>query len=43
MSGVNSPQLLIGLAQCYTGIHVENLNLASVNFLHDGKPKYWIM
>jgi hypothetical protein len=43
MSGVNAPQLLIGLAQSYTGLHVENLNLARVNFLHDGKPKYWIM
>jgi hypothetical protein len=43
MSGVNAPQLLIGPAQSYTGLHVENINLASVNFLRDGKPKYWIM
>ncbi|EFX64378.1 hypothetical protein DAPPUDRAFT_266513, partial [Daphnia pulex] len=37
------PQLLIGPAQSYTGMHVENLNLANVIFLHDGKPKYWII
>ncbi len=43
LSGVNFPQLLIMPAQSYTGIHVENLNFASVNFLHDSKPKYWIM
>lgn len=43
MDGVNAPQLLIGGAQSYTALHVENLNLASVNFLHDGKAKYWIV
>jgi jumonji domain-containing protein 2 len=43
MDGVNAPQLLIGGAQSYTALHVDNLNLASVNFLHDGKAKYWIV
>jgi hypothetical protein len=42
MSGVNFSQFLVGPAQSFTGIHVENLNLASVNFLDSGHA-YWIM
>lgn len=41
--GVNTSQLIVGSAQSHTGIHVENLNLPSCNYLHDGEDKFWIV
>ncbi|XP_032785720.1 lysine-specific demethylase 4E-like [Daphnia magna] len=42
MPGINTCQLLLGHAMSYTGWHVENVNLPSVNYHHSGKPKYWV-
>jgi hypothetical protein len=41
--GVNTSQLIVEPAQSHTGIHVENLNLLSCNYLHDGEDKSWIV
>ncbi|KAK4017309.1 hypothetical protein OUZ56_032256 [Daphnia magna] len=43
MNGINTCQLLLGHAMSYTGWHVENVNLPSINYHHSGKPKYWVV
>ncbi|XP_045024637.1 lysine-specific demethylase 4E-like [Daphnia magna] len=43
MPGINTCQLLLGHAMSYTGWHVENVNLPSINYHHSGKPKYWVV
>lgn len=43
MTLINKSQVLFGQAQSYTFWHVENLNMSSINYLHSGKRKYWIM
>ncbi|KAK4006265.1 hypothetical protein OUZ56_011421 [Daphnia magna] len=43
MPGINTCQLLLGHAMSYTGWHVENFNLPSINYHHSGKPKYWVV
>jgi hypothetical protein len=41
--GVNTTQLMFGEVQSFTCWHVEDENLLSINYLHSGKHKYWIM
>ncbi|KAI9558517.1 hypothetical protein GHT06_015305 [Daphnia sinensis] len=43
MPGINTCQLLLGHAMSFTGWHTENVNLPSINCLHSGKPKYWVV
>jgi hypothetical protein len=43
MSGINTPHIMLGQAGTMKGFHVEDLNLFSVNYLHSGAPKYWIV
>ncbi|KAK4006949.1 hypothetical protein OUZ56_012103 [Daphnia magna] len=43
MTLINKSQVLFGQAQSYTFWHVENLNMSSINYLHSGKRKYWII
>jgi hypothetical protein len=43
MSGINTPHIMIGQAGSMTGFHVEDFNFCSVNYLHYGAPKHWIM
>ena len=39
--GVTTPMLYIGMWRALFGWHVEDVDLASVNYLHFGKPKVW--
>ena len=43
MSGINTPHIMLGQAGSMTGWHVEDLNFFSVNYLHSGAPKYWVV
>lgn len=43
MSGINTIHMLIGQAGSATGWHVDDLNFASVNYLREGEPKYWVV
>jgi hypothetical protein len=40
---INTPQLLIGQVYTYTPFHVEDENFASLNFVHKGALKIWIL
>ncbi len=39
VSGVNDPYLYVGSYKSMFGWHIEDLDLCSINFLHEGKPK----
>ena len=41
LDGINSPYLYFGNFRSMFAWHVEDLNLASINFQHYGKPKVW--
>ena len=41
LDGINSPYLYFGNFRSMFAWHVEDLNLASINFQHYGKPKFW--
>ena len=41
MGGITDPYLYIGGLKTTFGWHVEDLNMASINYLHFGKPKFW--
>ncbi|EFX66993.1 hypothetical protein DAPPUDRAFT_115817 [Daphnia pulex] len=43
IKGINTPQLLIGQVYTYTPFHVEDENFASLNFVHKGARKIWIL
>ena len=43
MSGINTPHIMLGQAGSMTGWHVEDLNFFSVNYLHSGLPKDWVV
>lgn len=39
--GVNSPYVNYGMKNASFGIHCEDSNMASINFLHEGEPRTW--
>lgn len=41
LEGINNPYLYFGSFRTMFAWHVEDLNLASINYQHGGKPKYW--
>lgn len=41
MPGINEPMYYIGQAFTYFAIHVEDLGLGSISYLHSGAPKVW--
>ena len=41
LEGINSPYLYYGNFRSMFAWHVEDFNLASLNYQHYGKPKYW--
>lgn len=41
LDGINNPYLYYGSFRTMFAWHVEDLNLASINYQHGGKPKYW--
>lgn len=41
MLGIQTPFTYIGMALSMAGFHLEDGNLPSILFLHDGKPKFW--
>lgn len=43
ISDVNTVHTMIGQSGSLTGWHVEDLNIASVNYLREGAPKYWVV
>lgn len=41
MPGIQTPFVYVGSPGTSFGFHLEDGNLASVNYLHQGKPKVW--
>lgn len=41
LAGVNTPYLYIGGFRTMFAWHTEDLDMASINILHTGKPKFW--
>ena len=41
LNGITEPYLYIGGFRTMFGWHVEDLNMASINVNHYGKPKFW--
>ncbi len=41
--GMTTPFIMCGQADSATACHVEDLELFSVNYLHSGAEKHWIM
>ena len=41
LPGVLSAYLYFGMWRAFFGIHVEDMNLFSINYLHFGAPKHW--
>lgn len=41
IAGVTTPMLYLGMAGALFAWHVEDAQLASINFLHRGEPKVW--
>ena len=41
LPGVMSSYLYFGMWRALFGVHCEDMNLFSINYLHFGKPKTW--
>jgi hypothetical protein len=41
LPGVLSAYLYFGMWRAFFGIHIEDMNLFSINYLHFGAPKHW--
>lgn len=41
MNGIQTPYLYIGMAGTSFGYHIEDGDLASLNYHHGGHPKIW--
>lgn len=41
MKGIQKPFLYVGMAGTCTAFHIEDGDLLSINYLHEGKPKIW--
>ena len=41
LEGINAPYVYFGSLRSIFAWHVEDLNLASLNYHHGGKAKYW--
>lgn len=41
LAGINTPYLYIGGFRTIFAWHVEDLNMASLNYNHYGAPKFW--
>ena len=39
--GATSPYFYFGMWKALFGVHTEDMDMYSINFLHYGKPKYW--
>lgn len=42
MDGIQKPYINIGMLYTWFAMHCEDSDLASVNYLHAGEPKYWL-
>ena len=40
---INSPFIYIGGKDSIFGLHMEDMGLFSISYLHDGEPKMWFM
>ena len=43
LPGINTPFIMLGRTGSGTAWHIEDMKFFSVNYLHDGEPKYWVM
>ena len=41
IGGINAPMVYFGAWRSMFGLHVEDMNLSSINYLHAGAPKLW--
>ena len=43
LSGIHKPFTYIGRWLTFFALHLEDVNLNSINFLHRGKEKFWYL
>lgn len=41
VKGINTPYCYVGSWKAFFCWHTEDLDLSGVNFIHEGKPKFW--